>query len=389
MAAEIPSSTLEIRSLVRPEGELELSLIEAPVPAPGPGEVLVRMLAAPINPSDLGLMFGAADMRQARPGGTAARPIVTAPVAEAGMRAMAGRVGHSMAVGNEGAGVVVASGDSEPARALLGATVAVMGGAMYTQLRCVRVENCLRLPEGLTAVQGCAAFTNPLTALGMVDTMRREGHKALVHTAAASNLGQMLNRICLKERIGLVNIVRSQEQADLLLAQGARQVVDSSAPAFFEALTRALAETGATIAFDAVGGGKLAGRILSCMEAVASRGMEYSRYGSDVHKQVYVYGALDPGPIEVTRTFGFAWSIGGWLLIPYLRSLSAEALRGMYRRIASELDTTFASHFSRELSLAGALQPEAMAAYGKRATGCKVYINPSLSDAGAAGKAAA
>jgi NADPH2:quinone reductase len=388
MSTPVPSVTLEIRSLVRPEGELELSLVEAPLPAPGRDQVLVRMLAAPINPSDLGLLFGAADMASARVGGTIGRPLVTARVPEAGMRAMAARIGLSMPVGNEGAGVVIAGGDSEAARALLGATVALVGGGMYTQFRCIDAQSCLPLPAGLPAVQGCAAFVNPLTALGMVDTMRREGHKALVHTAAASNLGQILQRLCIEEGVELVNIVRTPEQVALLQAQGARHVVNSAAPEFAAELTEALAQTGATIAFDAIGGGRLVSRILSCMEGVAGRGAkEYSRYGSSVRKQVYIYGSLDPAPTELHRNFGFTWSVGGWLLFPYLQSIGPAAVRDLYRRVAAGLTGTFASHFSQELSLAGALRPEAMAAYGRRATGAKAYVNPSLDEAAAPAKA--
>jgi NADPH2:quinone reductase len=379
MGTQVASTALELRSLIRASGELELSLTSVPVPKPGAKEVLVRMEAAPINPSDLGLLFGAADMSTARYGGSADRPVVTAQVPPSAMRGMAGRQDVSMPVGNEGAGVVVATGSSEAARALMGKTVAVIGGAMFTQFRCVGLDNCLPLPEGIKPVQGCAAFVNPLTALGMVETMRREGHKALVHTAAASNLGQMLNRLCQKEDIELVNIVRSPEQVALLKAMGAKHVVNSGAEAFLSELTEALAATGATIAFDAIGGGKLAGRILNCMEAVASRNAkEYSRYGSNVHKQVYIYGGLDPSPTELNRNFGFTWSIGGWLLFPFLQKIGPDAVKGLNRRVAAELTTTFVSQFTREVSLADALRREAIEAYAKRSTGAKFFINPSL-----------
>lgn len=379
MSAERASSMLEIRSHVKKSGELELSLASVPVPEPGPNEVRVRIEAAPVNPSDLGLLFGAADMSAPRFGGTPERPTVTAPVPEAGMRAMASRMDASMPVGNEAAGTVVAAGTSEAAQALLGRKVAIVGGAMYAQYRCAPAESCLPLPEGLSAVQGCAAFVNPLTALGMVETMRREGHSALVHTAAASNLGQMLHRLCEKEGVGLVNIVRSPAQVELLRGMGARHVLDSSADGFLPALIEALAATGATIAFDAIGGGKLASRILNAMEAVASRSLkEYSRYGSNVRKQLYIYGGLDMGPTELTRGFGFTWSIGGWLLFQFLSKIGPEAVRGLHRRVAAELTTTFASRFSHEVSLAGALQAPALSDYGRRATGTKYVINPNL-----------
>ncbi|WP_218508463.1 zinc-binding dehydrogenase [Variovorax sp. dw_308] len=370
---------LQLRSLVKKNGELELSLASVPVPAPGPDEVLIRVEGSPLNPSDLGLLFGAADMSTAKASGSAAdRPVVTATVPEAGLRATAGRLDESMPVGNEGAGVVVEAGSSPAAQALLGKTVAAIGGAMYAQYRAVPVAQTLLLPEGATAVDGASSFVNPLTALGMVETMRREGHSALVHTAAASNLGQMLNRICMKDGIALVNIVRKQEQADLLKAMGAKHVCDSSAPTFLQDLTDALAETGATIAFDATGGGRLGGQILGCMEAAINRtAREYSRYGSATHKQVYLYGGLDMRPTEFVRNFGTAWGMGGWLLFPFLNKIGPAAAEVLKRRVASELKTTFASHYSKEISLADVLDLGTIAVYNQRATGTKYLINPN------------
>jgi NADPH2:quinone reductase len=283
-----------------------------------------------------------------------------------------------MPVGNEGAGVVVEAGSSAAAQALLGKTVAVLGGAMYSQFRCVKAEQCLVLPAGTTAAEGASCFVNPLTALGMVETMRREGHTALVHTAAASNLGQMLNRVCLKDGIGLVNIVRKPEQEALLRASGARHVCNSDSPTFAADLTEALVETGATIAFDAIGGGKLAGQILSAMEAALNRkAKEYSRYGSTTHKQVYLYGSLDIAPTQVNRNFGMAWGIGGWLLFPFLQRIGAAAAQTLRERVAAELKTTFASAYAGELSLAEALSLAAITQYGPRSTGAKVLINPN------------
>ena len=295
------------------------------------------------------------------------------------MRAMAPRLDQSLPVGNEGAGVVVAAGESPEAQALLGRTVAVLGGAMYAQLRAMKAGQCLLLPEGTTAAEGASCFVNPLTALGMVETMQREGHSAIVHTAAASNLGQMLNRIALKDGFGLVSIVRQPEQAALLKGQGAQHVCVSSAPSFAEDLTQALIATGATIAFDATGGGRLAGQILTAMEAALNRtATEYSRYGSTTHKQVYIYGGLDTGPTEFVRNFGFSWGLGGWLLFPFLQRVGAERAQALRERVAAELKTTFASHYAGEISLAQALQPEVLARYGRRATGAKWLINPSL-----------
>src|SRR3984893_10890936 len=313
---------LQLRSLVKKTGELELSLASVPTPEPGPDDVVVRVEAAPINPSDLGLLVGAADMSTAKASGSRDAPVVTAKVPEAGMRAMAARLDESMPVGNEGAGVVVKTGSSDAAKALMGKMVAMIGGAMYGQYRCLKVNECLPLPAGTSPAEGASCFVNPLTALGMTETMRREGHKALVHTAAASNLGQMLNRICLKDGIPPVHIVRSKEQAGILHKIGAKYVVDSAAPSFMDDLTNAMVETGATLAFDATGGGKLAGQILACMEAAINKTAKvYSRYGSSVHKQVYIYGGLDTRPTELNRTFGMAWGIGGWLLFPFLMKI--------------------------------------------------------------------
>ena len=372
------TSGLQLRSLIKKSGELEISLVEVATPEPGPDEVVVRIEATPINPSDLGLLVGAADMTTAKASGTKAQPVITAKVPEAAMKAMAARLDESMPVGNEGAGVVVKTGSSEAAQALMGKTVAMIGGAMYAQYRCLKVSECMPLPAGTTAAEGASWFVNPLTALGMTETMRREGHKALVHTAAASNLGQMLNKICLKDGIGLVNIVRSQEQADILRKIGARHVVDSKSPSFMDDLTGALVETGATIAFDAIGGGKQAGQILTCMEtAINKTAKAYSRYGSFVHKQVYVYGSLDPGPIELNRAFGMAWGVGGWLLFPFLMKIGPTDGQKLRERVVSELKTTFASHYTKVVSLQEALDLANIAVYAKRATGEKFLIDPS------------
>ena len=374
----VPSIALQLRSLVRSNGELEVSLHSVPVAEPAADEVLVRIQATPINPSDLGLLFGAADLGTLQAAGTAESPVLTARIPDKAMKAMAGRVDQSLPVGNEGAGLVVKAGSSPAAQALLGKTVAIIGGAMYAQYRCIAANQCLPLPADATAADGASCFVNPLTALGMVETMRREGHSALVHTAAASNLGQMLNRICLKDGIALVNIVRKPEQAALLREQGARHVCSTASPTFTDELTDALAETGATIAFDAIGGGKLAGQILSCMEAAINRNAkEYSRYGSAVHKQVYLYGMLDTAPTEIVRNFGMAWGIGGWLLFPFLQKIGPAAGQQLRERVAAELKTTFASHYTRTVSLAEALTPQAVAEYAQRATGSKFLIDPS------------
>ena len=372
-------SGLQLRSLVKSSGDLELSLARVDVPPPAADEVVVKIQASPINPSDLGLLLGPADLSTAVASGTADSPVLTAKIPQHIMRAMAARVDESMPVGNEGAGVVVDAGSSPEAQALIGKTVAVLGGAMYAQYRTMKAADCLSLPADATAADGASCFVNPLTALGMVETMRMEGHKALVHTAAASNLGQMLNKVCLKDGVALVNIVRSEEQAKILRDIGATQIVDSSKPSFMDDLVDALVATGATLAFDAIGGGKLAGQILTAMEIAANKtATSYSRYGSTTYKQVYIYGGLNTAPTELNRAFGMSWGLGGWLLTPFLMKVGAEKGAALRARVSAEIKTTFASHYTAEISLAQALQPDVIAAYNKKTTGEKYLINPSL-----------
>ena len=377
-------SGLQLQSKVQASGELVLSLAHVATPAPEDDEVIVRVQATPINPSDIGLLFGPADMSTAVYSGTATHPVVTARIPAAAMKGMAGRMDEAMPVGNEGAGVVVAAGASAEAQALLGKTVALLGGAMYAQYRCVKAAQCLPLADGTTAAEGASCFVNPLTALGMVETMKLEGHTALVHTAAASNLGQMLNKICRADGIKLVNIVRNAEAAKVLRYLGAEYVCDTSLPSFTDDLTEALVATGATLAFDATGGGALAGQILSCMEVAINRSLllknakEYSRYGSNTIKQVYIYGGLDMRPTEIVRNFGMTWGVGGWLLFPFLNRAGAATAAAMKARVSRELKTTFASHYSKEISLTQALSAEAIGVYGQRTTGEKYLINPSL-----------
>lgn len=379
MPNEIPDTVRQIRSLVTADGRLELSIASIEMPEPQPNEVLVRIEAAPINPSDLGLLLSTADISTATDSGTAHNPLITATIPPQTLRGLAGRIDQSMPVGNEGAGVVVGAGSSDEAQALVGRTVAIIGGATYSEYRCVPAALCLALPDGTEPAEGASCFVNPLTALGMVETMNMEGHHALVHTAAASNLGQMLQRICLADGVPLVNIVRKSEQEDLLRGLGATHVCNSTAPTFTDDLTAALIDTGATIAFDAIGGGKLAGQILACMEVAANASAtEYSRYGSTVHKQVYIYGGLDRSPTELTRNFGMAWGIGGWLLTPFLGRLGLAGMMRMRERVVAELTTTFASHYTDEVSLAGALSLDAIKTYAQQATGQKFLIRPSL-----------
>ncbi|WP_134725916.1 zinc-binding dehydrogenase [Paracoccus luteus] len=368
-------TSLELRSTITPDGTLRINLEPVPVRAPGPGELLVRVEAAPINPSDLGLLFGPADMATLATGGTADAPVLTARVSPAGLAAVRARLGQSMPVGNEGAGTVIEAGPD--LQHMIGKRVAMIGGAMYAELRLIGRDACIVLPDSATAAQGAALFVNPLTALGFVETMRAEGHTAIVHAPAASNLGQMLVRICKADGVGLVNIVRSPQQAELLRGIGATHVVDSSAEGFREKLQDAIAATGATLAFDAIGGGEMTSTILNAMEAVAARGMEsYDRYGSSTMKQVYVYGALDTGPTILRRGFGFRWGIGGWLLFHFLQRTDPATVSRMHERVAAEMTTTFASHYTATISLADVVKPDIAAAYQKKATGAKYLIAP-------------
>ncbi len=369
---------LQLQSLVTDRGTLELSLATVPVPTPGENEVLVRVEASPINPSDLGLLFGMADMSTAEAGGTAEAPTITAEIPEKLKGAVAARVGQALPVGNEGGGVVVEAGPGELAQSLVGKTVGILGGAMYSQYRVIKAKECLVMHEGVSPAESASCFVNPLTALGMVETMKNEGFSALCHTAAASNLGQMLQKICLNDGIELVNVVRKQEQADLLKDLGAKHVCNTSNDSFMNDLTDAIASTSAYVAFDATGGGTLASNLLSCMEAAAQKSASsYNRYGSDQYKQVYIYGGLDRTTTTLSRNFGMSWGLGGWLLPPFLQKIGPESADKLRQRVADEIKTTFASHYTSEISLAEALSLDAINTYGRMATGEKYLINPN------------
>lgn len=371
------NTNLQLRSLVGKNNTLELSLADVEIPNPAADEIVVRVDATPLNPSDLAAMFALSNIFKAKSSGTSERPVLTVDMAKAVMPMMSTRLDQSLTVGIEGAGVVIAAGESPKAQALMGKVVSLAVGEMYTQYRCVKYSNCLPMPSGVSPAQAASWYVNPLTASSMVENMRMEGHTALVHTAAASNLGQMLNRICIADGVGLVNIVRKQEQEDLLRDLGAKHVVNSSAENFLPELTKALIETGATIAFDAIGGGNLGDQILSCMEAAAARSMpHYNHYGSAVHKQLYIYGGLDRGPTVMSRQYGFAWSTSAWLLTNFIAKAGKERVSKMQARIAAEITTTFATHYSKEVSLAQALSIEEIAVYAKQKTGDKYLINP-------------
>ncbi|MCY4426392.1 MAG: zinc-binding dehydrogenase [Halieaceae bacterium] len=376
MTADVLQSR-ELRSLVKPDLSLELSLHTVSVPEPGADEVLVRIEGAPINPTDLALLFGPADLSSAICTGTDSEPVVTAAVPEKLKGVVQARIGESLPAGFEGAGVVVGAGSSAAAQDLLGRTVAMTGDGMFSQYRCVPCRAVMVMEEGVTPREAASSFVNPMTALSMVETMRMDGHSALVHTAAASNLGQMLNRICLNEGIGLVNVVRSSEQEALLRGMGAEHVVNSTADDFRKQLTDTIAATGATVAFDATGGGRLGNTILSCMERAAARGQQFSRYGSETFKQLYVYGRLDLTPMQLTAAYGFAWGVNGWLLSHFMARAGDELITSLKQKIGREIRTTFASHYAGELSLQEALSPERIAVYSRRATGKKYLINPN------------
>jgi len=376
--SDLPTRNLQLQSTVTRAGQLQLTLADVGVAAPGENEVVVRVEAAPINPSDLGLLLGMADVSSAVSNGDAGQPTLTADIPAGLLKHLGGRLDQPMPVGNEGAGTVVAAGASAAAQAMLGRTVGVLGGAMYTQYRTLNVHQCLLMNGGVTAAESAACFVNPLTALGMVETMRMEGYTALIHTAAASNLGQMLQKICVADGVALVNIVRKPEQAQLLRDIGAQYVCDSSQDTFAQDLVEAIVATGAYLAFDATGGGELADQILVAMEAAANAsGGEYSRYGSTQHKQVYIYGGLDTSVTRLRRSYGMYWGLGGWLLTPFLQKIGRDRADELRQRVADEVRTTFASSYAAEISLAEALAVDNVRAYEKKATGEKYLINPN------------
>jgi NADPH:quinone reductase len=373
----LPATNIVMLSQVKAEGVLELYLAAQPMLCPREHEVLVKVLATPINPSDLGLMVGAADVSSARAISSDGLPGVAMDVSPAGMRFMASRLDQAMPIGNEGCGIVVAAGASDAAQALIGKTVALIGGEIYAEYRCLAAMACMPLPDGIAPEDGASCFVNPLTSLGFTETMKLEGYKAIVHAAAASNLGQMLVKICKADGIPLINIVRNQAQVDLLKSIGADIVLNSTAEAFTDELTEAIYQTEAFLGFDPIGGGKLAGQILACMEAAAVRRMtSYSSYGSDQMKQVYIYGALDVGPTILNRSFGLTWGLSGWLLTPFMAKAGAEIAGRMRARVAAELTTTFKSHYSHQISLTEAVSVENLQAYNAKRTGEKYLIRP-------------
>jgi len=366
---------LVLHSTTTQNGSVRLSLDPAPVDAPGDDEVVVRVEATPINPSDLGAMLGPADLATAKAEGTGAARTVTARVPEQYLSAAAGWINQPVPIGYEGAGTVVSTGRN--AQPLMGKRVGVMGFGLFSRYYKARAMDCIPLPEGTATAEGAALFVNPLTALCMVEALRLEGHRGLVHTAAASNLGQMLNRICIADGVNLVNIVRSQAQVDLLKKAGAKHVVNSSAPNFHADLTAACAATGATLAFDAVGGGALVNEILRAMEEAARQGNKGFGYGSGVYKHIYIYGMLDGSPTVIDRSYGMDWSVSGFIMTGFLGKIGAEAAVRLRSRIVREMKTTFASHYAGTIGFKELFDPAMLAMLNKQSTGQKYLLDPS------------
>lgn len=369
-----PLMGLELRSCISSRGMLELTLEQVEQGNLLESEVIVRVEATPLNPSDIGLLFGPADLSEAKECGTDERPCMTAPVSAVAMDRLGTRIDKSLVIGNEGAGVVIRAGAQ--ASDLLGKTVSMVGGGMYTHYRRIHRDDCMVLDDDITPAEGAAAFVNPLTALGMVETMRREGHQALVHTAAASSLGQMLIKLCCEEGIALVNIVRSESQVKLLKDLGARHVLNSTSLTFEVDLLDALVQTRATLCFDALSGGPVAGTVLDCMEQALGRLTSgYQRYGSTTHKQIYMYGILDPRPIVLPRV-GMAWGVGGWLLFDFLEKIGPTAAQRLRERANKALRTTFAMHYKAQISLEEVLKPDTARMIARRTTAEKHLICP-------------
>lgn len=374
--SDVPDTGLELRTTVADDASVTVAVESRPIPEPTDDQVVVRVEAAPINPSDLGVLFAGGDLTLAA-AVDGDLPAVRVPLNPAALRALHARVGRAMPAGNEGAGVVVAAGSSPRAQALVGQVVGFLSGTAYAQYRTLPVDACLPMHPGTTPEQAASAFVNPLTALGMVETMRAEGHTALVHTVGASNLGLMLNRICLADGVPLVNLVRRPEQADLLRAEGAEVIVDTSADTFADDLVTALKATGATIAFDAIGGGTLVDTLLRAMErALSDDAAQFSTYGSAALKQVYTYGGLDRSPTVLKRDYGMAWAVGGWLLTPFLIKAGPELGGRLRQRVADEITTTFASAYGERLGLAEVVDPAAIARFGTISTGAKALVTP-------------
>jgi len=373
------SNARQLFTTVTEDDKLVLSVEPLEVPDPAPDEVVVAVQAAPINPSDLGLLLSPADLSTARAGEVDGHPALIADIRPAIKPLVAERLGKKLNAGNEGAGLVVAAGSSDAAQALLGQTVTMVGGSMYSTHRVVNARMVLPLPEGAKASEGASLFVNPMTVQSFLTTMRDEGHTAIIHTAAASNLGQMLAKLCKKEDVPLVAIVRRDSQRELLAELGVPYIVDSSKETFFNDLVQAIAAAEATLCFDAIGGGKMADTVLKAMEmALRSRGMEGGVYGTPVHKQVYIYGRLDFSPTILTSAYGMYWGVGGWLVTPRLQKQGMKRTIEMRQYAIEERNGIFASDYARTISLEEMLDPDTARSIDKKGTGGKVLVDPSI-----------
>ena len=362
----------QIFTTLEADGTLTVEVAESTFPEPKGSQVLVRMEAAPINPSDLALLFSAADLENAEysPGK------IVAKMPEPFLSGSKGRHGQRMPVGNEGSGTVVAAGENPAAQALIGQPVACVPGSAFSQYAIAEAAMCLPLGD-VSSEDGASAFVNPMTALGFVETARMEGHKAIVHSAAASNLGQMLNKICQEDGMDLVNIVRKQEQVDILKDIGATHIVNSSDDDFMKRLRSAIDTTDAYLGFDPIGGGDTVDTIFKAMEQVAvSKMSEFSRYGSDQPKKMYIYGRLDLGPTILTPSYGFGFTLSGWLLTPFLQKAGMETVMRMRKRVLDNLTTTFASSYKSKVTLEQMLEKDAAMDYRLMRTGEKYLVTP-------------
>lgn len=380
MSTTTPQCGLQIHSRLGRDGTLCLSLDETVTPALESNEVLIAVEAAPINPSDLLTLFPGGEHGQLHAELVAGRPQLTTTLPPSVSEAFAGRFDMPLPVGLAGSGTVVAAGDN--AQSWLGQRVTALSLSLgfFSQYCKVTTAECAILPDNVSFEEAADVFCNPMTALGIVETVKLEGHAAFIHTAAASNLGQMLVKICREDGIELVNIVRRQEQVELLRDLGAKYICNSSAPGFAEDLVKAIEQTGAMLAFDAIGGGTMVHQLLSGMEtAAAARLPVYSPYGSFENKQVYVYGRLDRSPMYIEHgDYGVLWGVQGWVLPIVQQQIGQQRVEALKERILAGLQSTFASRYCRQLSLAEALDPATIQAYCRQSTGEKFLIRPSL-----------
>ncbi len=362
----------QIFTTLAKDGTLTVEVATSEFPDPTGNQVLVRMEAAPINPSDLALLFGAADLENAEY--SDGKIVATMP--EPFNSGSKGRHGQRLPVGNEGAGTVVAAGDGEMAQKLMGQRVACVPGNAFSEYALAEAPMCLPLGD-VSSEDGASAFVNPMTALGFVETAKAEGQSAILHNAAASNLGQMLVKICAEDDIALVNVVRKDAHVDLLKGLGAKHIVNSSDDDFMKQLRGAIDATDAYFGFDPIGGGSSIDHSLKAMEQVAASKMsEFSRYGSNQDKKMYNYGRLDLSPTILTPSYGLNWTVSGWLLTPFLAKAGMETVVRMRTRVLKGITSTFASSYKEKVTLAGMLKKDAALDYRAMKTGEKYLVTP-------------